>query len=173
MESKIKTVGVKENQLNSDAKPKSNVSKKDYLGTIEKAKEYISEGEIFQVVTSQRWSIPFKLPPFSLYRALRRTNPSPYMFFFNMGKYQVVGASPEILVKVHDRKVTIRPIAGTRPRGQTFIEDQKLEDELLNDEKERAEHLMLLDLGRNDVGRVSKFGTVKPTEKFVIEKVHI
>ena len=151
-------------------KPKSNVSKSDYIKTVLKAKDYIKKGDIFQVVPSQRWSIPFKLPPFCLYRALRRTNPSPYMFYFHLGDYQVVGASPEILVKVKGNKVTIRPIAGTRARGQTPEEDQFYENDLLNDEKELAEHLMLLDLGRNDVGRVSKIGTVKPTEQFIIEK---
>mgnify|MGYP001432369059 CR=1 FL=1 len=151
-------------------KPKSNTSKKEYLKKVLKAKEYIAKGDIFQVVPSQRWSVPFKLPPFTLYRALRRTNPSPYMFYFDLGEYQLVGASPEILVKVKDNKVTIRPIAGTRPRGQTPESDQSYEKDLLNDKKELAEHLMLLDLGRNDTGKVSKIGTVKPTEQFVIEK---
>ena len=151
-------------------KPKSNVSKKAYIETVLKAKDYIKKGDIFQVVPSQRWSIPFKLPPFALYRALRRTNPSPYMFYFNLGKYQVVGASPEILVKVKNDKVTIRPIAGTRPRGEDAAEDRFFEDELLHDNKELAEHLMLLDLGRNDVGRVAKIGTVKVTEQFIVEK---
>ena len=151
-------------------KPKSNTSKKEYLKKVLKAKEYIAKGDIFQVVPSQRWSVPFKLPPFTLYRALRRTNPSPYMFYFDLGEYQLVGASPEILVKVKDNKVTIRPIAGTRPRGQTPESDQSYEKDLLNDKKELVEHLMLLDLGRNDTGKVSKIGTVKPTEQFVIEK---
>ncbi|PQM62708.1 MAG: anthranilate synthase component I [Rhodobacteraceae bacterium] len=151
-------------------KPKSNVSKKAYIETVLKAKDYIKKGDIFQVVPSQRWSIPFKLPPFALYRALRRTNPSPYMFYFHLGKYQVVGASPEILVKVKNDKVTIRPIAGTRPRGEDAAEDRLFEDDLLHDKKELAEHLMLLDLGRNDVGRVAKIGTVKVTEQFIVEK---
>jgi len=114
--------------------------------------------------------VDFDLPPFSLYRALRRTNPSPYMFYFNMGGFQIVGASPEILVRVKDGEVTIRPIAGTRPRGANQDEDRALEEDLLGDEKECAEHLMLLDLGRNDVGRVAKIGTVKPTDKFIIER---
>ena len=137
---------------------------------VEKAREYIAAGDIFQVVPSQRWAVPFELPPFSLYRALRRTNPSPYMFYFNLGGFQIVGASPEILVRVKDKTVTIRPIAGTRPRGATPAEDKALEADLLADEKECAEHLMLLDLGRNDVGRVAKIGTVTPTEKFIIER---
>jgi anthranilate synthase component 1 len=134
------------------------------------AKDYIRAGDIFQVVPSQRWCQDFDLPPFSLYRALRRTNPSPYMFYFNFGGFQVVGASPEILVRVKDRTVTIRPIAGTRPRGKTHAEDAALEAELLADPKECAEHLMLLDLGRNDVGRVAKTGTVDPDEQFIIER---
>lgn len=150
--------------------PVSNTSKERYFEMVETAKEYIRSGDIFQVVPSQRWSCPFTLPPFSLYRALRRTNPSPYMFFFNFGGFQVIGASPEILVQVKGEKVTIRPIAGTRPRGKTAAEDQAYEKDLLSDPKELAEHLMLLDLGRNDVGRVAKIGTVTPTEKFIIER---
>jgi anthranilate synthase component 1 len=150
--------------------PISNFSKADYLKAIAKAKEYISAGDIFQVVPSQRWSQDFNLPPFSLYRSLRRTNPSPFMFFFNFGDFQIIGASPEILVRVFDNQITIRPIAGTRPRGETVEQDKALEIELLNDKKELAEHLMLLDLGRNDVGRVSKIGTVTPTEEFIIER---
>jgi anthranilate synthase component 1 len=150
--------------------PISNFSKSNYLKAVEKAKEYITAGDIFQVVPSQRWTQDFKLPPFSLYRSLRRTNPSPFMFFFNFGDFQVIGASPEILVRVFDNEITIRPIAGTRPRGKTPEEDKALEVELLNDKKELAEHLMLLDLGRNDVGRVSKIGSVTPTEEFIIER---
>ncbi len=153
-----------------DAAPVSNTTRARYLEMVEAAKEYIRAGDIFQVVPSQRWAQPFRLPPFSLYRALRRTNPSPYMFFFNFGGFQVVGASPEILVRVKDGKVTIRPIAGTRPRGKTPAEDLALEEELLADKKELAEHLMLLDLGRNDVGRVAKIGTVNPNEQFIIER---
>ena len=137
---------------------------------VETAKDYIRAGDIFQVVPSQRWAQPFDLPPFSLYRALRRTNPSPYMFYFNFGEFQVVGASPEILVQVAGERVTIRPIAGTRPRGANAAEDAAYEAELLADPKERAEHLMLLDLGRNDVGRVAKIGTVDPNEQFIIER---
>lgn len=150
--------------------PVSNFSKPDYLAAVERAKDYIRAGDIFQVVPSQRWAQPFALPPFALYRSLRRTNPSPFLFFFNFGGFQVVGASPEILVRLRDGEVTIRPIAGTRPRGATPEEDRALEADLLADEKERAEHLMLLDLGRNDVGRVARIGTVRPTEEFVIER---
>ncbi|MBL4750227.1 MAG: anthranilate synthase component I [Amylibacter sp.] len=150
--------------------PHSNTDKADYFKIVEKAKDYIKAGDIFQVVPSQRWTQDFKLPPFSLYRALRRTNPSPYMFYFNFGGFQVIGASPEILVRVKGTEVTIRPIAGTRMRGKTEVEDKALEAELLADPKELAEHLMLLDLGRNDVGRVAKIGTVNPNEKFIIER---
>ena len=150
--------------------PVSNFTKSAYLAAVETAKDYIHAGDIFQVVPSQRWCQEFTLPPFALYRSLRRTNPSPFMFFFNFGGFQVIGASPEILVRVFDGEVTIRPIAGTRPRGKTPEDDRALEAELLADQKELAEHLMLLDLGRNDAGRVSKIGTVKPTEEFVIER---
>ncbi|MEM1387920.1 MAG: anthranilate synthase component I [Pseudomonadota bacterium] len=148
----------------------SNFAHSDYLAAVEKAKDYIRAGDIFQVVPSQRWRQDFTLPPFALYRSLRRTNPSPFMFFFNFGGFQVIGASPEILVRVFDNEVTIRPIAGTRPRGATPEADRAFEEDLLADEKERAEHLMLLDLGRNDVGRVAKIGTVRPTEQFIIER---
>ncbi|MDJ1018221.1 MAG: anthranilate synthase component I [Paracoccaceae bacterium] len=148
----------------------SNFSKDEYKAAVDKAREYIAAGDIFQVVPSQRWAQPFPLPPFSLYRSLRRTNPSPFMFHFDFGGFQVIGASPEILVRVFDGEVTIRPIAGTRPRGATPDEDRSLEEDLLSDEKELAEHLMLLDLGRNDVGRVARIGTVRPTEEFVIER---
>ena len=150
--------------------PVSNFAHADYLAAVEAAKEYIRAGDIFQVVPSQRWTQDFPYPPFTLYRSLRRTNPSPFMFYFNFGGFQVVGASPEILVRVFGNEVTIRPIAGTRPRGATPEEDNALEADLLADEKELAEHLMLLDLGRNDTGRVSKIGTVKPTEQFIIER---
>jgi anthranilate synthase component 1 len=137
---------------------------------VEKAKEYIFAGDIFQVVPSQRFQIPFKLPPFSLYRALRRLNPSPFLFFLDFGDFTVVGSSPEIMVRVREGKVTIRPIAGTRPRGTSVDEDEALATELLADPKERAEHLMLLDLGRNDVGRVAEIGTVRVTEQMIIER---
>ncbi len=156
----------------------SNTTHGEYLDMVERAKEYIGAGDIFQVVPSQRWALPLDVEPFSLYRAVRRINPSPYMFFFNFGGqasesatgFQIVGASPEILVRVRGRTVTIRPIAGTRPRGKTPEEDKTLEEELLADPKERAEHLMLLDLGRNDVGRVAKIGTVDPNEQFTVER---
>lgn len=150
--------------------PVSNFAKPDYLAAIETAKDYIRAGDIFQVVPSQRWRMDFPLPPFALYRSLRRTNPSPFMFFLNMGGFQIVGASPEILVRLRDGEVTIRPIAGTRPRGADEAQDRALEADLLSDQKELAEHLMLLDLGRNDVGRVARPGTVRPTEQFVIER---
>ncbi|MFN3524984.1 MAG: anthranilate synthase component I, partial [Paracoccus sp. (in: a-proteobacteria)] len=150
--------------------PVSNFAKADYLAAVETAKDYIRAGDIFQVVPSQRWRMDFPLPPFALYRSLRRTNPSPFMFYLNMGGFQIVGASPEILVRLRDGEVTIRPIAGTRPRGADEAEDRALEADLLGDQKELAEHLMLLDLGRNDVGRVAKPGTVRPTEQFVIER---
>lgn len=150
--------------------PVSNFTPQAYMDAVEKARDYIRGGDIFQVVPAQRWAQPFDLPPFALYRALRKTNPSPFMFFFDFGGFQIVGASPEILVRVFGNEVTIRPIAGTRPRGATPEEDKALEAELLADPKERAEHLMLLDLGRNDTGRVSKIGTVRPTEQFVIER---
>lgn len=152
------------------APPVSNFTKAAYLDAVEKAKDYIRAGDIFQVVPSQRWVQDFPQPPFALYRSLRRTNPSPFMFFFNFGGFQIVGASPEILVRLRDNEVTIRPIAGTRPRGGTPEEDRAFEADLLADQKELAEHLMLLDLGRNDVGRVSKIGTVHPTEEFIIER---
>jgi peptidyl-prolyl cis-trans isomerase D len=153
------------------AEPVSNFTTRWPIWRGEKrAKEYIRAGDIFQVVPSQRWTQAFPLPPFALYRALRRTNPSPFMFYFNFGGFQVIGASPEILVRVFGGEVTIRPIAGTRPRGATPEEDRALEADLLADEKELAEHLMLLDLGRNDVGRVAKIGTVRPTEEFIIER---
>ena len=149
---------------------RSNFTPEAYKDAVTKAKDYIRAGDIFQVVPSQRWAMDFSLPPFALYRSLRRTNPSPFMFFFNFGGFQVVGASPEILVRLRDGEVTIRPIAGTRKRGATPEDDAALEADLLADPKELAEHLMLLDLGRNDVGRVARIGTVRPTEQFIIER---
>ncbi|GGE23634.1 anthranilate synthase, component I [Gemmobacter megaterium] len=149
---------------------RSNFTPEAYKAAVTKAKDYIRAGDIFQVVPSQRWAMDFSLPPFALYRSLRRTNPSPFMFFFNFGGFQVVGASPEILVRLRDGEVTIRPIAGTRKRGATPEDDAALEADLLADPKELAEHLMLLDLGRNDVGRVARIGTVRPTEQFIIER---
>ena len=162
----------------------SKVTRADYGVIVEKAKEYIRAGDIFQVVPSHRFSAPFALDPFAFYRALRRLNPSPFMFFLNFGGFQLAGSSPEIMVRLRDGKITIRPIAGTRPRGKTPDEDVALEKELLADPKERAEHLMLLDLGRNDVGRVSmlrepgrneparaqKGPHVRVTESFTIER---
>ena len=152
------------------AEPASNFTEAGFLAAINTAKEYVAAGDVFQVVLSQRFSIPFALPPFSLYRALRRVNPAPFLVFLDMGGFSVVCSSPEILVRLRDNVVTIRPLAGTRRRGETHEEDQALERELLADPKERAEHLMLLDLGRNDVGRVSALGTVKVTESFGIER---
>ncbi len=148
----------------------SNFTPERYKAAVERAKDYIRAGDIFQVVPSQRWTADFTLPPFALYRSLRRTNPSPFLTFFNFGDFHIVGASPEILVRLRGGEVTIRPIAGTRPRGRTPEEDKALEADLLADRKELAEHLMLLDLGRNDVGRVAKIGSVHPTEKFIIER---
>jgi anthranilate synthase component 1 len=148
----------------------SNTAPAEYEKMVLAAKEYILAGDAFQIVLSQRFEAPFPLPPFSLYRALRRTNPAPYLYFLNFADFSVAGSSPEILVTVRDGKVTVRPIAGTRPRGATPHEDKALEDELLADPKERAEHLMLLDLGRNDVGRVAQIGTVKVTDRFFIER---
>src|SRR5581483_9795021 len=148
----------------------SNTTPAEFRDMVLRAKEYIAAGDIFQVVLSQRFEAPFTLPPFSLYRALRRVNPAPYLYFLNYGSFAVAGSSPEILVKVSAGTVTVRPIAGTRPRGASPHEDLALEQELLADPKERAEHLMLLDLGRNDVGRVAKIGTVRVTDQFFIER---
>ena len=136
---------------------------------VRKAKEYIVAGDVFQVVLAQRFTCPFPLPPFALYRALRRVNPSPFLYFLDLPGFAVVGSSPEILVRVRDGEVTIRPIAGTRPRGKTEEEDRAAEASLLADPKERAEHLMLLDLGRHDVGRVASAGSVKVTASFTTE----
>ena len=153
-----------------DVPPVSNTTPAEYETMVKRAKEYIAAGDAFQIVLAQRFEAPFSLPAFSLYRALRRTNPSPYLYFLDFGSFAVSGSSPEILVKVSNDVVTIRPIAGTRPRGATPHEDKAYEAELLADPKECAEHLMLLDLGRNDVGRVSSIGSVKVTDKFFIER---
>jgi len=150
--------------------PKSNTDEARFFDMVERAKDYIRAGDIFQVVLSQRFSAPFALPAFSLYRALRRVNPAPFLCYLDFGTFQIVCSSPEILVRVREGKVTIRPIAGTRWRGKTKAEDERLARDLLNDEKECAEHLMLLDLGRNDVGRVAAIGSVEVTEKFAIER---
>jgi anthranilate synthase component 1 len=141
-----------------------------FSAMVDRAKDYIAAGDIFQVVLSHRFSAPWAGDPFAFYRALRRQNPSPYLFFLDFGRFQLAGSSPEILVRLKDGRVTIRPLAGTRPRGETPEADRALEAELLADPKERAEHLMLLDLGRNDVGRVSAPGTVEVTESFVVER---
>jgi anthranilate synthase component 1 len=153
-----------------DTEPVSNMTPEAYQARVEQAKEYIRAGDIFQVVLSQRFEQPFDLQPFSLYRALRRTNPSPFLFYMAFRRFSIVGSSPEILVRLRDGTVTIRPIAGTRPRGADRAEDNALEQELLADPKERAEHLMLLDLGRNDVGRVAEIGSVKVTDQFIVER---
>jgi len=150
--------------------PTSNTTQADYYAMVERAKRYIRQGDVFQVVPSQRFEVPFALPAFSLYRALRRTNPSPFLFFLNFPEFSVVGSSPEILVRLRDGQVTLRPVAGTRPRGADANEDQAYADDMLSDPKELAEHLMLLDLGRNDVGRVAKIGTVEVTERMIVEK---
>src|SRR5438477_2097003 len=150
--------------------PISNTTPEEFKTKVARAKEYIAAGDIFQVVLSQRFAAPFSLSPFSLYRALRRVNPAPFLFFLDFGGFAVAGSSPEILVRVRDGTVTVRPIAGTMPRGETPHEDKEYEDRLLADPKERAEHLMLLDLGRNDVGRVAEIGSVKVTDQFFIER---
>lgn len=152
------------------AAPRSNTPQSDFLKMVAKAKEHIAAGDIFQVVLSQRFEAPFQRAPFDLYRSLRRLNPSPFLFFLDFEPFALVGSSPEILVRVRDGEVTIRPIAGTRPRGATAEEDAVMAKDLLSDQKERAEHLMLLDLGRNDVGRSSEIGSVAVTESFTIER---
>ncbi|NQU61063.1 MAG: anthranilate synthase component I [Rhodospirillales bacterium] len=149
--------------------PQSNMTREDFHVMVEKAVAYINAGDAFQIVPSQRFKMPFGLPPFSFYRTLRRLNPSPFLFFLDFGDFSVAGSSPEILVRVRDGKITLRPLAGTRKRGATPEEDKALVEDLLSDPKEIAEHLMLLDLGRNDVGRVAKVGTVKVTEQFIVE----
>ncbi|MDC2976062.1 anthranilate synthase component I [bacterium] len=149
---------------------KSNISKKQFLENVKKAKKYIQIGDIFQVVLSQRFETKLTKKPLSIYKRLRLTNPSPFMFYFNFNDFQIIGASPEILVRLRNNKVTIRPIAGTRPRGKNLSEDNFYKKDLLSDKKEISEHLMLLDLGRNDIGKISKINTVKVTEQFKIEK---
>ena len=157
-------------ELPSLPEPTSNTTPAEYLDMVARAKEYIVAGDIFQVVLSQRFTTPFTLPAFALYRSLRRMNPSPFLYHLDFGDFALVGSSPEILVRVRKGEVTIRPIAGTARRGATTAEDQALADALLKDPKERAEHLMLLDLGRNDVGRVAEIGSVRVTDQFVIER---
>jgi anthranilate synthase component I len=153
-----------------DVPPRSNTTPDEYKAMVQRAKEYIAAGDAFQIVLAQRFEAPFTLAPFALYRALRRINPAPFLFFLDYGGFAVAGSSPEILVRLRGDTVTIRPIAGTRHRGATPHEDKALEEELLADPKERAEHLMLLDLGRNDAGRVAKIGTVTVTDQFYIER---
>ena len=149
---------------------KSNTSKNKFLKMVNKAKKYIKLGDIFQVVLSQRFEAKLTKKPLEIYKKLRVTNPSPFMYFFNFNDFQIIGASPEILVRLRDNKITVRPIAGTRPRGRNIKQDKFYEKDLLKDKKELSEHLMLLDLGRNDAGKVSKINTVKVTESFVIER---
>ena len=149
---------------------RSNTSQNKFLSMVNKAKKYIKIGDIFQVVLSQRFETKLTKKPLDIYKKLRITNPSPFMFFFNFKDFQIIGASPEILVRLRDNKITVRPIAGTRPRGKTMTQDKFYEKDLLKDKKELSEHLMLLDLGRNDAGKVSKINSVKVTESFIIEK---
>jgi len=157
-----------------DIAPESNFPRADYLAVVERCKEYIRAGDVVQVVPSQRWHLPLPCDPpyggFDIYRALRTVNPSPYMFYLKAGDLQLAGSSPEVLVKLIGETITVRPIAGTRRRGRTAEEDRALERELLADPKERAEHVMLVDLGRNDVGRVARFGTVRVTDLMVTER---
>jgi anthranilate synthase component 1 len=170
IQSTIKNLSYTENKKVSEIKVKSNTPKNKFLKMVDKAKKYIKLGDIFQVVLSQRFEASLTKKPLEIYKKLRITNPSPFMFFFNFNDFQIIGASPEILVRLRDNKITVRPIAGTRPRGKTHKEDLYYEKDLLKDKKELSEHLMLLDLGRNDAGKVSKINTVKVTESFIIEK---
>ena len=157
-------------QKNDRSEFTSSFKKENFMSAVNKAKEYITSGDVMQVVLSQRLTKKFEGNPINMYEALRDMNPSPYMYFLDMDGFQIIGSSPEILVKLEDEKVTVRPIAGTRPRGLNESEDLKNENDLLNDPKELAEHLMLIDLGRNDIGRISKIGSVKLTEKMIIER---
>ena len=162
------------NQSSSMKRTDPNISyhfkKEDFISSVDKIKKFIKDGDVMQVVLSQRMSMDFKGDPINFYRELRELNPSPYMYYLNMGDYYIVGSSPEILVRLEDDQITVRPIAGTRPRGKTKSQDSILEKELKNDPKELSEHLMLIDLGRNDAGKVSKIGTIKLTDKMIIEK---
>ncbi len=165
------TLPLRRTQVSHDINaPTGGVSQTDFARTVKKAQDYIKAGDVFQVVLGQRFEAPLPVPPFALYRALRRLNPSPFLYYLNFDDHAVVGSSPEILVRLRDDTVTIRPIAGTRKRGKTPAEDKALELDLLADEKEMAEHLMLLDLGRNDMGRVAKAGTIKVTERSIVER---
>ena len=170
IQSSIKKINKNNSQNSKNIKVKSNTSKNKFLSMVNKAKKYIKLGDIFQVVLSQRFEAKLTKKPIDIYKKLRVTNPSPFMFFFNFDDFQIIGASPEILVRLRDNKITVRPIAGTRPRGKTIKEDRFFEKDLLRDKKELSEHLMLLDLGRNDAGKVSKINSVKVTESFIIEK---
>ena len=170
IQSSIKNMNNRTEIKSKNIKVKSNTSKNRFLQMINKAKKYVKLGDIFQVVLSQRFEAKLTKEPIEIYKKLRVTNPSPFMFFFNFDDFQIIGASPEILVRLRDNKITVRPIAGTRPRGKTLSEDRFYEKDLLQDKKELSEHLMLLDLGRNDAGKVSKINTVKVTESFIIER---
>ncbi len=170
IQSSIKNIDKKIIEKSKNIKVKSNTSKNKFLRMVNKAKKYIKLGDIFQVVLSQRFEAKLTKKPLDIYKKLRVTNPSPFMFFFNFNDFQIIGASPEILVRLRNNKITVRPIAGTRPRGKTKKEDLFYENDLLKDKKELSEHLMLLDLGRNDAGKVSKINSVKVTESFIIER---
>ena len=171
LQSSLKSENFENKNFNKNKiKIKSNTSKNNFLRMVKKAKKYIKIGDIFQVVLSQRFQAKLTKKPLDIYKKLRVTNPSPFMYFFNFKDFQIIGASPEILVRLRNNKITIRPIAGTRPRGKTPSQDRFYEKDLLRDKKELSEHLMLLDLGRNDAGKVSKINTVKVTENFKIEK---
>ncbi len=170
IQSSLKKIDKKAKINKKDIKIKSNTSKNKFLSMVNKAKKYIKLGDIFQVVLSQRFESKLTKKPIDIYKKLRVTNPSPFMFFFNFSDFQIIGASPEILVRLRDNKITVRPIAGTRPRGRSKKEDLFYEKDLLKDKKELSEHLMLLDLGRNDAGKVSKINSIKVTESFIIEK---
>ena len=170
IQSSVKSISKKINSKTKNLIIRSNTSKNKFLSMVNKAKEYIKLGDIFQVVLSQRFEAKLTKKPLDIYKKLRVTNPSPFMFFFNFSDFQIIGASPEILVRLRDNKITVRPIAGTRPRGKTKKEDKFYEKDLLKDKKELSEHLMLLDLGRNDAGKVSQINSVKVTESFIIER---
>ena len=170
IQSTLKNLNKPKNDVVKDIKVKSNTPKNKFLNMVNRAKRYIKLGDIFQVVLSQRFEAKLTKNPLEIYKKLRVTNPSPFMFYFNFNDFQIVGASPEILVRLRDNKITVRPIAGTRPRGKTKKEDLYYEKDLLKDKKELSEHLMLLDLGRNDAGKVSKINSVKVTESFIIER---
>ena len=169
-QAKVKSIILKKENIKKKVNVKSNTTKLEFINMVNKAKKYIKKGDIFQVVLSQRFEAKLTKEPLDIYKKLRITNPSPFMFYFNFKDFQIIGASPEILVRLRNNTITVRPIAGTRPRGKTKKQDNYYAKDLLKDQKELAEHLMLLDLGRNDVGKVSKINSVKVTEKFSIEK---